>query len=79
MSNPLEKLTNQMIESVESGISLALHSKNNEVEPAHILWGLLTNSNSILNQVLNKNNIDRTALELEAKSFVDRFPKPKRR
>lgn len=75
MSNPLEKLTNQMIETLESGISLALHSKNNEVEPAHIIWALLTNSNSVLNQVLNKNSIDKAPLELEAKSFIDRFPK----
>jgi len=75
MSNPLEKLTNQMIEALESGISLALHSKNNEVEPAHIIWALLTNSNSVLNQVLNKNSIDKAPLELEAKSFIDRFPK----
>eukprot|EP01022_Parablepharisma_sp_SALTPOND_P006788 TRINITY_DN12745_c0_g2_i1.p1 TRINITY_DN12745_c0_g2~~TRINITY_DN12745_c0_g2_i1.p1 ORF type:complete len:893 (+),score=120.10 TRINITY_DN12745_c0_g2_i1:4188-6866(+) len=75
MNNPLEKLTNQLRESLESAVSLALHSKNSEVEPAHILWGLLTNSNSILNQVLNKNSIDRAPIELEAKSFVDRFPK----
>jgi len=64
-----------MIETLESGISLALHSKNNEVEPAHIIWALLTNSNSVLNQVLNKNSIDKAPLELEAKSFIDRFPK----
>lgn len=75
MNNPLEKLTNQMVETLQSGISLALHSKNNEVEPAHLIWALLTNSNSILNQVLNKNGIDRAPLELEARSFVDRFPK----
>jgi ATP-dependent Clp protease ATP-binding subunit ClpB len=63
-----EKLTNQMSESINSAISLALHNKNPEVEVVHIIWALLTNTNSILNQVLNKLNIDKTAIELEAKS-----------
>jgi ATP-dependent Clp protease ATP-binding subunit ClpB len=75
MNNIFEKLTNAMTEAVESGISLALHSQNQEVEPLHILWGQLTNSSSLLNQALNKMNIDKSALELEVKSSVDRFPK----
>jgi len=35
----LEKLTHQMTESIESSISLALHNKNSEVEPAHFFVG----------------------------------------
>ena len=64
----LEKLTNQMQGTVESGVSLALHNKNQEVEPIHLIWALLTNSNSILHQALNKMNVDKAAIELEAKS-----------
>ena len=53
MSNKIfEKLTNQMSETIESGLSLALHNKNQEVEIVHILWGLLTNTSSVLNQLL---------------------------
>ena len=71
MSNKIfEKLTNQMGETLESGLSLALHNKNTEVEVIHILWALLTNTSSVLNQLLNKLNIDKTAIELEAKSFA---------
>lgn len=73
--NLFEKLTNQMKEAIESGASLALHSKNQEIDVVHVLWGLLTNSNSVLNQALNRLNIDKSALELEAKSEVDRLPK----
>jgi ATP-dependent Clp protease ATP-binding subunit ClpB len=69
----LEKLTHQMTESIESSISLALHNKNSEVEPAHFLWALFTNSNSILNQVLRKMNIDKTAMELDIKSITQKF------
>ncbi len=74
MNNIFEKLTNQMRETIESGLSLALHNKNQEVEVVHILWGLLTNTSSLLNQLLNKMNIDKTALELEVKSVASKLP-----
>jgi len=70
-----EKLTNNMQESIESAVSLALHNKNPEVEPIHIIWGLLSNHESLLNQTLNKLNIDKMAIELEAKSYADKLPK----
>jgi len=70
----LEKLTNQMTQTVESGLSLALHNKNPEVEPIHMLWALLANSGSILHQALNKLNADKVAIELEAKSRSQKLP-----
>lgn len=70
----LEKLTNQMTQTVESGLSLALHNKNQEVEPIHLIWSLLTNSGSILHQALNKMNADKAAIELEAKSMSQKLP-----
>jgi ATP-dependent Clp protease ATP-binding subunit ClpB len=76
MSNSIfEKLTNNMTEAIESSISLALHNKNQEVEPVHFLWALLTNSNSVLNQMFNKMNIDKIAIELDVKSLSEKLPK----
>jgi ATP-dependent Clp protease ATP-binding subunit ClpB len=75
MNTIFEKLTHQMTEAVESALSLALHNQNSEVEPIHMLWALLTNSNSVLNQALNKMNADKTAIELDAKSGADRLSK----
>jgi len=75
MSNILEKLTHAMTEAIESGISLALHNQNQEVTPLHVLWGLITNTNSLLNQALNKMNANKEAIELEIKSRADRLPK----
>ncbi len=75
MEKLFEKLTNQMMESIESGLSLALHNKNPEVHPLHVLWGLLTNTNTVLNQALNKMGVDKSAIELEVKSAADRLPK----
>ncbi len=74
MSNILEKLTHQMTETIESGLSLALHNKNPEVEPIHLIWAQLTNSSSILNQVLNKMNIDKAAIELDVSSLAKKLP-----
>jgi ATP-dependent Clp protease ATP-binding subunit ClpB len=75
MKQIFEKLTNQMTEAIESGISLALHTQNPEVDNIHILWGLVTNTNSILNQAFNKMNVDKVAIELELKSAANNLPK----
>ena len=75
MSNIFEKLTNNMTETIESSISLSLHNKNQEVEPIHFLWALLTNSSSLLNQMFNKMNIDKIAMELDVKSISEKLPK----
>ena len=73
MNNIFEKLTHQMTEAIESAISLALYNKNAEVEILHFLWAQLTNSNSVLSQVFNKMNIDKTAIELDVKSETKKF------
>jgi len=75
MSNIFEKLTHKMTETIDSAVSLALHNKNPEVDVAHMIWALLTDSSSILNQALNKMGIDKTPIELEAKSVADKLPK----
>jgi ATP-dependent Clp protease ATP-binding subunit ClpB len=74
MNNIFEKLTNQMSEAIDSGVSLALHNKNQEVSNLHILWALITNTNSILNQMLNKMNANKAAIELEIKSLASKLP-----
>lgn len=75
MNNIFEKLTHNMTEAIESSISLALHNKNQEVEVLHFLWALLTNSNSVLNQMFNKLSIDKTAIELDVQSMSEKLPK----
>jgi ATP-dependent Clp protease ATP-binding subunit ClpB len=75
MNNIFEKLTHNMTEAIESALSLALHNKNHEVEPIHFLWALLTNSNSVLNQMFNKMSIDKTAIELDVRSVSEKLPK----
>jgi ATP-dependent Clp protease ATP-binding subunit ClpB len=75
MNNIFEKLTHNMSEAIESSVSLALYNQNQEVEPLHCLWALLTNSGSVLNQMFNKMNIDKAAIELEVKSLAQKLSK----
>ena len=74
-NNIFEKLTHNLTQAIESAISLALHNKNQEVSSEHFLWALLTNSDSILNQVLRKMNVDKVAMELDIKSMSEKLPK----
>ena len=73
--NILEKLTHQMQSALESALSLTLHQKNSEMDSMHLLWSLLVESSSVLNQALNKMGQDKNALELDVKSFVEKLPK----
>jgi len=75
MKKILEKLTNQLRENIEAGFSLSLHNKNQEIELVHVIWAMITTSNSILNQVLNKLNIEKESIELEAKSYAGKLAK----
>ncbi len=74
-NNIFEKLTHNMTEAIESAVSLALHNKNQEVTPIHFLWALLTNSDSVLNQMFNKMSVDKVAMELDIKSMAEKLPK----
>jgi ATP-dependent Clp protease ATP-binding subunit ClpB len=75
MSNQIfEKLTNQLNETIESALSLAMHNKNQEVQQEHMLWAMLVNTNSQLNQVLNKLNAPKEAILLEIKSYSAKLP-----
>ncbi|EOH2935515.1 ATP-dependent Clp protease ATP-binding subunit [Campylobacter jejuni] len=73
MSNIQDFLTDNMLSNLESAASLAIHSKNNEVVPLHLLWALSVDNASILNQILNKLNISKEALELEIKSRISKL------
>jgi len=75
MSKIFEQLTHNMTQAIESAISLALHNGNQEVQAEHFLWALLTNSDSVLNQMFNKMNIDKVAMELDIKSLTEKLPK----
>ncbi|EAI7268627.1 TPA: ATP-dependent Clp protease ATP-binding subunit [Campylobacter lari] len=74
MANIQDFLTDSMLSNIESAISLAIHQKNSEVKPLHLFWALSVDSSSLLNQVFNKMNISKEAVELEIKSQISNLP-----
>lgn len=73
--NIQEKLTNQFNETLSQAVSLCVFNKNGNLEQFHILWTIVNDSTSILNQVFNKIGIDKTAISLMLKSKADKMPK----
>lgn len=74
MANLQDFLTDSMLSNVESAASLAIHSKNSEITPLHLFWALSVDSTSLLNQIFNKMNISKEAVELETKSKIAKLP-----
>lgn len=70
MTNILEQTTDKVKDYIQNSISLAIHSKNNEISSLHMLWAIVADSTSILNQIFNKLNISKQAIELEIKSKI---------
>lgn len=73
--NIQEKLTNQFNETLSQAVSLCVFNKNGNLEPFHILWAIVNDSSSILNQVFNKIGISKEAISLMLKSKADNLPK----
>ncbi len=73
--NLFEKMTDQLHETLDSAIALALHHKNAEVTPMHMLFAMLNNSQGILIQALQKMPVDIEALKLSVQSELNKFAK----
>ncbi|WP_086306484.1 ATP-dependent Clp protease ATP-binding subunit [Campylobacter devanensis] len=74
MANIFNELTSMSQDLIDSAISLAIGNKNPQVVPLHMLWALNADSNSLLNQILNKANVSKEALVLDIKSNADKLP-----
>lgn len=72
--NIFEKMTNQLKETLDSAIALALHQKNQEIDLIHLTWALISDSQSLLYRVLQKMQVEIAGLELEVKSQASRLP-----
>lgn len=74
MANIFDELTSMSQDLIDSAISLAIGNKNPQVMPLHLLWALSADSNSILNQILNRANVSKEALVLDIKSSANNLP-----
>lgn len=73
MANIFEELTDQTRSLVENSLSLAIGNKNPEALSLHMLWALVADSSSILNQIFNKTNVSKDAVLLNIKSRASKL------
>ena len=73
MANIFEELTDQTRSLVENSLSLAIGNKNPEALSLHMLWALVADSSSILNQIFNKTNVSKDAVLLDIKSRASKL------
>ncbi|NGP87640.1 ATP-dependent chaperone ClpB [Fodinibius halophilus] len=70
----LDKLTLKAQEAVKDAVDLASENNHQAVDPSHILLALLSDSDNVVNTVLNKVGVRLPQLKNELQSRVDKLP-----
>jgi len=70
-----EKLTIKSQEALQAAQSLAQEKGHPEIDPLHLLAGLLRDHEGLIRPILEKIGVDRTQLEGMVNSELDKFPK----
>ncbi len=70
----MDKLTTKSQEALSSAVQRATASGHPQVEPVHLLLGLLSQADGTTAPLLDTVNADRSALREEAEQFVARLP-----
>ncbi len=71
----LNKFTLKAQEAVQKALELAQSSNHQGIEPAHLLKAFLTDSDSIVNTLLNKLGANSTAINEVTERAIERLPK----
>lgn len=74
MANILEILTNQTRSMLDNSASLAISSKHAQITSLHVLWAIVSDSSSVLNQIFNKFDVSKEAILLDIKSQIANMP-----
>jgi ATP-dependent Clp protease ATP-binding subunit ClpB len=70
----MDKLTTKSQEALSSAVQLATSSGNPQVEPVHLLLGLLSQTDGTTGPLLDAVGADRPALRAEAERLAERLP-----
>lgn len=72
--NP-QKCTQKTIEALQLAQSSAIEYQNNAVEPEHLVYALLSQENGLISQLMQKMNIDLSALIGSVVQIISAMPK----
>ncbi|WP_138431519.1 ATP-dependent chaperone ClpB [Fodinibius saliphilus] len=70
----LDKLTLKAQEAVKDAVDLASENNHQAVDPSHILLALVSDSDNVVNTILNKVGVRLPQLKTELQSRVDKLP-----
>jgi ATP-dependent Clp protease ATP-binding subunit ClpB len=71
----LDKLTIKAQEALQEAQRVASERGNQELQPEHLLWGLLQDTQGLAPQILRKLGADPQALGRDVEALMERFPK----
>jgi len=71
----MDKLTIKSQEAMQEAQRFAERKGNQELQPEHLLWALLSDEEGISSQMLKKLNVDLTLLRGDVEKEIDRLPK----
>jgi ATP-dependent Clp protease ATP-binding subunit ClpB len=71
----LDKLTMKSQEAVQEAQNKAERKGNQEIQPEHLLFALLSDDESVVYQILKSSSVDPEALKKDVDSEIDKFPK----
>lgn len=69
-----QKFTQKSLEAVQTANNIALENNNMQIEQEHLLYALLTMDESLIAQLLKKNEKDPQAVAQAVKQQIDKMP-----
>ena len=60
---------------LNAALNSCVENGNSQIEDIHLLWGLIKEDDSLINNIFRKANIDTNNLKREVKAMIDRKPK----
>lgn len=70
-----EKYTKNTIGVVNAALNSCVEHGNSQIEDIHLLWGLIREEDSLVNNILRKAGIDTRSFKRDVEAMVDRKPK----
>jgi ATP-dependent Clp protease ATP-binding subunit ClpB len=70
----LDKLTLKAQEAVQAAVDIASNNNHQAVDPSHILMALLSDSENVVNTILNKVGVRLPQLKSELEQRIDKLP-----
>ncbi len=71
----LDKLTQKSQEAIQEAQKIAQTKGNQQIEPEHLLYALLTDNEGIATKILQRLNVNTNSVVMDCVAEIERFPK----